>query len=506
MANDRPYINNYVGDKEILNELLPLLSKDRKDEEHYWLDVGRAIYTTYEGDQEGLNCWIEFTKDSHKFTKDCCLITYPNFKENNRRTVKTIAFYAKSDDIDQYNQWLYKIQKHYVMIYLNSKKYYDLAYATYYNVWLYFVYYPQTRSYIPLDVYFHQDIKDRLIDHDIEIYLTDLLCKIKDSGIAEYTIIEIERLITKIDKNVIFMSSLIREVLHFVEDRGIYDKLDNNPNLMGVRNGVLEITPDGIIFREQNPEDYITKISKTDFDPDLTWEDEKVGEFLEWMGQLQPNDQDREVFLRLIASLIQGRQLDPTYRSPFDHINIAFFRGTGGNGITTLIQSMKIVWGDNFGYLRPTILEMNDRHSSGELYSTRNYRIVFIDYGYGFGDGFDDINKIKGGFVKELIGNDILHPTYGTPFRYMPKLLFDSRVVPKVFEQDGYIRRKMKIINFENTFKTVLTNNDNVDSGQTFQVDPNFSSKLESLAPAALWVLVQKFKNCQTLTKSSMKR
>ncbi len=155
---------------------------------------------------------------------------------------------------------------------------------------------------------------------------------------------------------------------------------------------------------------------------------------------------------------------------------------------------MEIIWGQYFGYFKRENLVNINRNTSDELYLTRNYRILFINY-YD-ADSFDNINKIKVGLFKELIGNDKIYPTHGRPFEYMPKILFHSSVIPDSFERDGGIRRKMKIVDFKTTFKSVIPNDD-VDSGQIFQADPNFIKKLDSLAPAALWVLVQKFKEYQ---------
>ncbi len=513
--NDDKY--NDFTNKDILEDLLPFLSQKRRDKEHYWLDVGRAIYNTYRGDQEGLDIWIEFTKGSHKFTKDDCLLNYRDFGKENFLTVKTIAFYAKTDNVDRYDKWVYNIQKRYVMKHINSNSYYTLAHAGYYIHWLDYVYYPQSRSYIPLDIDCQTQTVNGVVTNcdrhtflnihmiSLKVLLGDIIKEMEENGIFGFQMKEIKLLLIQLEKAA-FRGGIISGLSELLTDGNIYEKIGSNPNLMGMANGVLETTSNRMIFREQKPEDYINMRSKIEFDSTLMWQDEKVEEFMEWMRKLQPDDQKCEVLLRLLASLLQGKRSDSKDGSHHDEIHLAFFKGTSGNGITTLIQLMKIIWGPHFVHYKSNYLD--NLHHADRLYSARNYRIICI----GDVDTFDNTNRDRVAVIKELICGDMINPTHGNPFRYMPKLLFNSSEVPELFEQDGSIKRKMKVVEFETTFRSNIQEDDNLEFEHVLRANPTFDEKLESLAPAALWVLVQKFNVYQSngfdlmYIKSSMKK
>ena len=57
-----------------------------------------------------LDCWIEFSKKSPKFKEGECEIkwdslpTYPNKKESGELSIGSLIYWAKQDNIDNYNK------------------------------------------------------------------------------------------------------------------------------------------------------------------------------------------------------------------------------------------------------------------------------------------------------------------------------------------------------------------------------------------------------------------
>ena len=104
-------------------KLLQLLSPVRYQQESYWLDIGRALYHTDHGGNNGLLIWTKQTihalKDVEQLPvfmydgihaqrediiKEVCRNNYDLFGLCNI-TIKTLGIFAKKDDLDGYDLW-----------------------------------------------------------------------------------------------------------------------------------------------------------------------------------------------------------------------------------------------------------------------------------------------------------------------------------------------------------------------------------------------------------------
>ena len=74
---------------------LQFLSQERAVDPFSWRDVGRALYSSSEGSEEGLQVWIDFSEQSDTFTSEDCMALWRTFESESHITYKTIAWYAK---------------------------------------------------------------------------------------------------------------------------------------------------------------------------------------------------------------------------------------------------------------------------------------------------------------------------------------------------------------------------------------------------------------------------
>lgn len=85
----------------------------RVKEEHYWRDIGKALYRCSKGGEDGLQAWMSFTERQGRDPDECRILYYTPDFQNSRLTIKTLAWFAREDapplDSDQsrseYKEW-----------------------------------------------------------------------------------------------------------------------------------------------------------------------------------------------------------------------------------------------------------------------------------------------------------------------------------------------------------------------------------------------------------------
>ena len=104
-------------------KLLQLISPIRYQQESYWLDIGRALYDTDRGGNNGLLIWTKQTFNAVKeletlpdflydgvhaqredIIKEVCRNNYDLFGVSNI-TIKTLGIFAQKDDLEGYDLW-----------------------------------------------------------------------------------------------------------------------------------------------------------------------------------------------------------------------------------------------------------------------------------------------------------------------------------------------------------------------------------------------------------------
>jgi len=59
---------------EIAERFLPMMSRDRVEGDHYWIDIGKSLYGTFDGNDRGLELWIRFTERSDNHSAEECQV------------------------------------------------------------------------------------------------------------------------------------------------------------------------------------------------------------------------------------------------------------------------------------------------------------------------------------------------------------------------------------------------------------------------------------------------
>lgn len=234
-------------------------------------------------------------------------------------------------------------------------------------------------------------------------------------------------------------------------DSEFRNKLDDNPNLIGFNNGVLElITKDDKyensrwVFRKGMPDDYISFSTNYDY-KEFDGDEKEFDELNEYMSTLLMNKNIREYMMRYLASCLHGRNKEQSF---------TFFTGrTGSNGKSIFTVLLDKTFGDYYTPMKPEIITAHregPQSASPETMRLKGKRIAIMQEP----DAGDRINIAQ---VKVLSGGEdtiIARPLYEKPIEFKPqcRLIMICNVIPQLKELDGGIIRRLSVVPFSTHF------------------------------------------------------
>ena len=265
-------------------------------------------------------------------------------------------------------------------------------------------------------------------------------------------------------------SNIMTESAHRFHDKEFLKALDNNTNLMGFKNGVVDFA--NREFRPGRPDDYISISTNIDYNPiDRGNADELaiLAEVDEFFEQLFPNAELREyMWQHLSASLI----------GTIKQQVINMYVGSGRNGKSKLVDLMNMSLGDYAGSVPVALITQrrgNIGGTSSEVAQLRGIRYAVMQE-----SSKNDV--INDGVLKQLTGGDQLQARelYKESITFVPQfsLVMCTNNLPEIGSTDDGIWRRMRIARYRSKF----TENPYVDETaeqqpHQFKVDMNIDAK-----------------------------
>jgi putative DNA primase/helicase len=204
-------------------------------------------------------------------------------------------------------------------------------------------------------------------------------------------------------------------------------ELDNDPYLLGVKNGVVDLRIGSLLPLNQKL--LVTKCCDVEFDAGADCPKFKV--FLE---QVVPVKEQRDFLVIVMGYFLTGLSTEQFW---------FFFHGVGSNGKSVLITLLEKLMGDYAAKIPTEMLMQQSRSSAGaapDLLLLKGKRLVFCNETKE-GQRLDDSR------LKELTGGDtiVARPVYGKkfiPFRPTHKLVVVGNYHPTVSDDShGFWRR-----------------------------------------------------------------
>ena len=280
-------------------------------------------------------------------------------------------------------------------------------------------------------------------------------------------------------------TNIMKECMEQFWDNGeITKKLDQNKYLLGFDNGIYDFKKK--IFRNGEPEDYISFSTRTNYIPFNNTDPEKVkikAEIDDFMLKVFPNFELREYMWKHAASSLIGEQRNQKFN---------IYTGVGGNGKSIWVNLMNLALGDYSDKLNIALLTQKRKGIGGptpEIAKLKGKRYVSMDEP----SAGDILNE---GVMKQMVGGDEMEgrEMYG---RHMIKFYPQFELVcctNRLFEinsTDKGTWRRIRQVDFRSEF--LDENEYNMKKKQNLCNDPEYpiyikDDELENKLPN--WVQV----------------
>jgi putative DNA primase/helicase len=204
-------------------------------------------------------------------------------------------------------------------------------------------------------------------------------------------------------------------------------ELDNNPYLLGVQNGVVDLKKGTLL--SPDPSLLVTKYCNIGFDSEA-----KCPQFCAFLEQVVPIKEQRDFLVIVLGYFLTGLSTEQLW---------FFFHGVGSNGKSVLITLLENLMGDYATKIPTEMLMQHNRSSAGaapDLLLLQGKRLVFCNETKE-GQRLDDAR------LKDLTGNDTIigRPLYSNnhiSFSPTHKLVVVGNYHPTVSDDShGFWRR-----------------------------------------------------------------
>jgi P4 family phage/plasmid primase-like protien len=258
-----------------------------------------------------------------------------------------------------------------------------------------------------------------------------------------------------------FKDHIMKECEEKFYDDEFINRLNSNPYLLGVANGVLELRrypgDEGVgrphvYFRPGQPDDNISfQMGRSDPDmeptPYVEWKDiapDMQAELMAFFERIYPDPVLRTYVLTLLSSCLEGCNKEQKFY---------VMQGVGSNGKSMIEKLMEWTFGD-YGTSLGTQVFTRKRPDSGQA----NADIITIKCRRYIHMGEpDDNEKINTSIMKQYSGGDAVHArglfSDQEKFSIMGKIFMSCNDLPPVSKMDGGTWRRIRVIPHVSVFK-----------------------------------------------------
>jgi putative DNA primase/helicase len=208
-------------------------------------------------------------------------------------------------------------------------------------------------------------------------------------------------------------------------------ELDKDPSLLNCQNGIIDLRTGELI--PHAPEYHMSKIASASFDPR-----KKFQLFEKFLETISCGDQDLQGYFQQVCGMAA---IGEVY-----HEGIAIFYGTGANGKSTFLNTIRLVLGDYAGQLNPEVfmLQRTGQQPAGiaEVKGKRFVTTVETEEG----------RRLSSSVLKQLSSTDPItaRRLYENPITFQPThtLILATNFLPKIGSTDAGTWRRIAVVPF----------------------------------------------------------
>lgn len=494
-----PELNEYLeGDNEellICKDLLPLLKPFRFIQQNFWEEVAQAIHSSSSGSPKGLAILEEYTSRHCSYRESECRNYYRSISDS-YITHKTIGWYAREDNCRGYKEWHKRWYLESMEDSLSALDN-DVAKALYRFYWLDFLCTYQGKSrYVTWWEFKNHTWRESPSDgplrtkisrefyrsfENLQSQFGREIATSTDEALRATLQLNIKKICNLLKKLKTYSTktTFMREVSEFFVFYDFNKIIDENDNLTGTKNGVIEVCREDCIFRPGKPEDYITKSTICKYDSELSYDDPLVQETLEWINQVFPDKDLARHFLKYCSSFLKGGNREKFF---------VVFSG-GGHNSKSMICKLFGLFG-SYCIKMPLSCITSSRSRRGgptpELARARAARVAIMQEP-------EKEEVIRGGMLKEMTGGDVFYARFlndnGGEIRNTFKLILQCNGIPAFNDVDQAVKDRTRIFPFLSRWEDNAPEDPEEQyRTRTFQKNKFFEDRIKILQPAFLWL------------------
>lgn len=493
---------------KIASKLLPMISTFRSKEYSEWINIGFALYNISQGSNEGLDIWLEFSERAEEcYDEESCISQWEKMTiRENGLSLGTIRYLAMKDSPEEYKKFKNEKSEEYLKDSLNGS-HNDIARALYEEFGDMFVCsciqnktWYQFREHrweeIESGVFLREKISSfiyrRFTNMGKQIY--DKMSDEKTDDVEEeYLKIKLKN-IQKMQgncKSSPFKNNVMNEAMEVFYDDKFSKKLNQNPYLIGFKNGVYDLQLN--IFRDGIPDDCISKSLPIKYKK-YDMGDSQVQLVIDFLTKVFPDDSIRTYFLDMYSDIFVGGNTQKV---------VLFWTGEGDNGKSITQNLLEEMLGELAIKFDTTLFSGKKTglgNASPELARAQPpVRLATMEEP-------DRNEELNIGYLKKLSGGDkywardLFEKGKATrEVKPMFMLTFICNALPKLKHSDQATWNRIRVIPFESTFvkkgESCPETLEEQIREKRFPRDSEFSTKIPTMLEAFAWYLLEWRKN-----------
>jgi len=282
-------------------------------------------------------------------------------------------------------------------------------------------------------------------------------------------------------KNVNFKAGIISDASRFfyLKNEKFEQMLNQKLHLFGCNNGVYDLDND--LFRDGQPDDYITISCGYDYDPNIDFEKE----IMQILRQIMPNENILTYVLKSFSSCLSGYTHEQ---------KVMFLNGEGANGKSLVMAFIKKVLGDY--YVKGSVALITQKRTGAEQATPRLNKMKTARMIMFSEPNKDDV--LNSGIIRELTGGEEmasrgLHkdPNDYTP-QFKPYILCNN--LPKIDNNTYGVWRRLRNI----IFPSLFVDNPNPNISNQYKLDKTIEHKFDLWKPSLLNILIKYYRLYKT--------
>jgi P4 family phage/plasmid primase-like protien len=481
--------------------LLPMLADFRAEERNEWITIGWILYNIGEASPQALEQWMEFSaRCEDKYDEANCIYEWERMVKKDL-TLGTLRHFASIDSPQLYKEFKREQSEHYVKESLNGS-HNDIAkvlFSEYGNEFVcasiagktWFQFKDHKWEEIEEGVFLREKISEDIVTKysDIGSELFTKLASVQDKGedaMFNARLKQVQKIISNL-KSSPYKNNIMKEAMEVFYDRRFKQKLDQNPYIIGFKNGVYDLKLNE--FRPGRPEDFVNKTIPIDY-TEYNESDEVVQNVIEFLVKVFPDETIRTYFLDTYSDIFVGGNKQK---------KVYMWTGEGDNAKSITQKFFELMLGE-------LAIKFNTQYFTGKKVASGSANPELSRAAppvrHATMEEPDADEQLNIGELKKLSGGDSywardLFERGKSTREVFPMfmLTFICNKLPKLKYSDKATWNRIRVIPFESTFvepgEPCPTTLEEQLKQKRFPMDKEFGKNIPRMVSAFAWYLLQ---------------